>query len=171
MSEDLIITEEELNSLLNNLDLKFIAQKLKIENVDKSIITLIKIVKSLQQENKQLKEELQEANDNIIWWSNRFNAVERDNKQLKEALETKYYCQYANKCNELYDCTREEYETMAQSNMKLSLEIAEVQQENKQLKSILTELEEWLENNWKSTQDIWYVKIINKIQELKEKYK
>lgn len=86
MSEDLIITEEELNSLLNNLDLKFIAQKLKIENVDKSIITLIKIVKSLQQENKQLKEELQEANDNIIWWSNRFNAVERDNKQLKSIL-------------------------------------------------------------------------------------
>ncbi|MBR4672063.1 MAG: hypothetical protein IKO78_02535 [Bacilli bacterium] len=55
MSEDLIITDDELNTLLNNLDLKFIAQKLKIENVDKSIITLLKIVKNLQQENKQLK--------------------------------------------------------------------------------------------------------------------
>ena len=55
MSEDLIITVDELNTLLNNLDLKFIAQKLKIENVDKSIITLLKIVKNLQQENKQLK--------------------------------------------------------------------------------------------------------------------
>ena len=55
MEENSIVTEEELNSFLNNLELKFIAQKLKIENVDKSIITLLKIVKNLQQENKQLK--------------------------------------------------------------------------------------------------------------------
>ena len=48
--------------------------------------------------------------------------------RLKEALEIKYYCKYANKCNELYDCTREEYETMALSNMKLDLENAELQQ-------------------------------------------
>ena len=37
-------------------------------------------------------------------------------------------------------------------------------------RKVLNELEEWLEDNWKSTQDIWYVKIINKMQELKEKY-
>jgi len=60
MEENSIVTEEELNSFLNNLELKFIAQKLKIENVDKSIITLLKIVKNLQQENKQLKSILNE---------------------------------------------------------------------------------------------------------------
>lgn len=49
--------------------------------------------------------------------------------------------------------------------------IEHLQQENKRLKSILTELEEWLENNWKSTQDIWYVKIIEKIKELREEHK
>lgn len=77
-----MITEEELNSLLNNLDLKFIAQKLKIEKVDKSIITLIKIVKSLQQENKQLKEELK----------NKFNAQQKIDKALKYIDEfTGYY--------------------------------------------------------------------------------
>lgn len=30
------------------------------------------------------------------------------------------------------------------------------------------ELEEWLESNWKDTQDIWYVKIINKMNKIKD---
>ena len=38
----------------------------------------------LQQENKQLKEELVSANESITWWNNRFNAVTRDNKHLKD---------------------------------------------------------------------------------------
>lgn len=45
---------------------------------------IAKAIEYLLDENEQLKVELQEANDNIIWWSNRFNAVERDNRQLKE---------------------------------------------------------------------------------------
>lgn len=45
---------------------------------------IAKAIEYLLDENEQLKVELQEANYNIIWWSNRFNAVERDNKQLKE---------------------------------------------------------------------------------------
>ena len=44
------------------------------------------IIYDLQQENKQLKEELKSANEEITWWSNRFNAVERDNRQLKEEI-------------------------------------------------------------------------------------
>lgn len=39
----------------------------------------------LQQENKELKEELVSANESITWWNNRFNAVTRDNKQLKDS--------------------------------------------------------------------------------------
>ena len=35
-------------------------------------------------------------------------------------------------------------------------------------KYIVDELEKWLEDNWQQTQDIWYVKIINKLKELKE---
>lgn len=38
----------------------------------------------LQQENKELKEELVSTNESITWWNNRFNAVTRDNKQLKD---------------------------------------------------------------------------------------
>ena len=35
------------------------------------------------------------------------------------------------------------------------------------LNNIINELEKWLENNYKNTNDIWYVKIINRIKELK----
>lgn len=46
----------------------------------------------------------------------------KENRELKEALEVKSYCKYANKCNEIYDCSREEYEDMANANMRLHVE-------------------------------------------------
>ena len=45
------------------------------------------IVDERDELNKQLKAELQEANDNIIWWSNRFKAVQRDYENLKEKID------------------------------------------------------------------------------------
>ena len=54
----------------------------------------------------------------------------------------------------------------------LSLETAKkletLEKENKRLNNIIEELEKWLEDNWQQTNDIWYVKIINKLKELKE---
>ena len=41
--------------------------------------------------------------------------------------------------------------------------------ENELLKNNWSELKEWLEQNWKETQDIWYVKIINKMNEMEVK--
>lgn len=46
--------------------------------------------------------------------------------------------------------------------------IEQLQQENKQLKDNWNMLKEWLESNWKKSQDIWFVKIINKIQEIEQ---
>ena len=43
-----------------------------------------------------------------------------------------------------------------------------VQQENKQLKANWDKLKEWLESNWEESQDIWFVKIINKMQEIEQ---
>ena len=40
---------------------------------------------------------------------------------------------------------------------------------NELLKNNWSELKEWLEQNWKETQDIWYVKIINKMNEMEVK--
>ena len=41
----------------------------------------------------------------------------------------------------------------------------ELKEENKQFKDNWDKLKEWLENNWEESQDIWFVKIINKMQE------
>lgn len=38
--------------------------------------------------------------------------------------------------------------------------------EDKLLKNNWSVLKEWLEQNWEETHDIWYVKIINKMNEL-----
>lgn len=50
----------------------------------------------------------------------------KENRELKEALEVKSYCKYANKCDELDDCSREEYEDMANANMRLDVENQEL---------------------------------------------
>lgn len=44
----------------------------------------------------------------------------------------------------------------------------ELKEENKQFKDNWDKLEKWLESNWKESQDIWFVKIINKMQELEQ---
>lgn len=41
-----------------------------------------------------------------------------------------------------------------------------LKKENKQLKDNWNKLREWLESNWEESQDIWFVKIINKMHEL-----
>lgn len=38
--------------------------------------------------------------------------------------------------------------------------------ELEQLQNNWNELKKWLEENWQQSQDIWFVKIINKMQEL-----
>lgn len=46
-------------------------------------------------------------------------------------------------------------------------EILELLNEVTRLTNNWNELEEFLESNWIDTQDIWYVKIINKMKEIK----
>lgn len=48
-------------------------------------------------------------------------------------------------------------------------DIKNILEENQQLKDNWNELKTWLEENWKQSQDIWFVKIINKMQELEGK--
>lgn len=63
--------------------------------------------------------ELNKNNELLISYN---QALLKENRELKEALEIKSYCKYANKCNEIYDCSREEYEDMANANMRLNVE-------------------------------------------------
>lgn len=46
--------------------------------------------------------------------------------------------------------------------------IKQLQEENKKQKYNWNMLKEWLEKSWEESQDIWFVKIINKMQELEQ---
>ena len=167
---------------------------------------------------EELKEELGNKFEEYMY---------KANIELLEKIDIGGFCELKKKCDEgLCDCTNEEYNSMAECNMRISLENDALQQENKQLKeklevsqdneetyrlemleitkilgldehtlfddvklyaknlnSILTELEEWLNhqlNDYKVLYKMYgnpyfmieeYEKILKKIQELKEKYK
>ena len=78
------------------------------------------------------------------------NAIQfllKENQELREALEIKSYCKYANKCNEIYDCSREEYEDMANANMRLHVENQELKEKfkatNKGLQKAVLKRKKW----------------------------
>lgn len=72
---------------------------------------------------------------------------------LRSDRELDYDCFYKRQIAEMVEALREDYK--------------EIHRQNQQLKHILDELEKWLEENWQQNQDIWFVKIINKIKELR----
>ena len=46
-----------------------------------------------------------------------------------ERLKNSQYCPYNEKCEKLYECTKQEYEDMCNANMKLSLENHELKKQ------------------------------------------
>lgn len=92
---------------------------------------------------------------------NAMQALLKETQELREALEIKSYCKYANKCNEIYDCSREEYEDMANANMRLYVE-------NQELKK---QLENKYEKVGTLTNEILYeenTKLVEENQKLKQ---
>lgn len=105
--------------------------------------------KQLQQENKQLKENA-ENNDKVVDkvnWENML--LKKENLKLKNI--------------------NEEYERLNKEKFR-GFKITNVQKYNidelLSYKDNWNKLKEWLESNWEESQDIWFVKIINKMQEL-----
>ncbi len=92
-----------------------------------------------EEEHNRLKEEITNLSKDVDMWNAKYNDMFDENRMLKEALEAKSYCKYANKCDELNDCSREEYEDMANANTKLSAENYDLQEENQELKKQLEE--------------------------------
>ena len=90
-----------------------------------------------EEEHNKLKEEITNLSKDVDMWNAKYNEMFDENKKLKEALETKSYCKYANKCDELDDCSREEYEDMANANVRLSVENYDLKEENQELKKYL----------------------------------
>lgn len=81
--------------------------------------------------------EIENLSKDVDMWNAKYNDMFDENKRLKEALEAKSYCKYANKCDEFDDCSREEYEDMANANTRLSVENYDLKEENKKLKEQL----------------------------------
>lgn len=112
---------------------------LEVKNESQAIAkeVVLSEIRNSQEENEKLKEEITNLSKEIDMWNSKYNDMFDENKRLKEALEAKSYCKYANKCDELDDCSREEYEDMANANVRLSVENYDLKEENQQLKKYL----------------------------------
>lgn len=91
---------------------------------------------------------------------NAMQVLLKENQELREALEIKSYCKYTNKCNEIYDCSREEYEDMANANMRLHVENQELKEK---LYLCTPEIPQNSHNNY-----ISYVDLINKLYSIEK---
>lgn len=100
-----------------------------------------------EEEHNKLKEEITDLSKEIDMWNAKYNDMFDENKRLKEALEAKSYCKYANKCDELDDCSREEYENMANANVRLKVENCDLKEENQELKLELSGYRQAILNN------------------------
>ena len=118
-----------------------------------------------EEEHKKLKEEITNLSKDVDMWNAKYNDMFDENRMLKEALEAKSYCKYANKCDELNDCSREEYEDMANANVRLSGENYDLKEENQRLKK---QLENKYEKVGTLTDELLYeenTKLINQQKE------
>ena len=100
-----------------------------------------------EEEHNKLKEEITNLSKDVDMWNAKYNDMFDENKRLKEALEAKSYCKYANKCDELDDCSREEYEDMANANVRLKVENCDLKEENQELKLELSGYRQAILNN------------------------
>lgn len=107
-----------------------------------------------------------ETNPNVMIYMEslmeNYEKLEQENKQLKE-LKYKFF-----------DYSGDEESFTLEDYLEISNELYDYEQENKQLKSILTELEKWLKEQGNNGIDEWgnhYTICGYKLNQLKEKYK
>lgn len=116
------------------------------------------IINNRDKEITNLQQEIQEANDSITWWTNRFRAVERENKRLKGELNCKeYFSSIMSEDTEFVILTKNNYDRQ-QKDIELELidYKSRLEKANNQLKIIMQiikeqptrniEDDEWLEN-------------------------
>ena len=76
--------KEETKEILNKLLEYFKESNINDFGYEKDKLISYEEAQILLDYITNLQQELQEANESITWWSNRFKAVERDNERLKE---------------------------------------------------------------------------------------
>lgn len=75
--------------------------------------------------------------------------------------------EYTNFLNTINTLPKKEYEIIRRGVLQLNDDKKALFKEIDRLNNIINRLEDFLEKNYKNTQDIWYIKIINKLKELK----
>lgn len=143
-STELIVTEEnnylKFGEYLNDMQCDDTTNKLCLDDLE--------YVKELQQENKQLKAELQlyqgalkRENEAI----HRVNDLEEENQELKKQLEE----------------NKDKINWYENFEINKTIDKLRIKHNNQQKEFI-----NFLEDNYKETQDIWYIKILQKYKEI-----
>ena len=78
------------------------------------------------------------------------------------------YCDYVSECSRKCEYDSIMCKVYRSFPKVVDKSYEQLQQENKRFKDNWDKLKEWLESNWEESQDIWFVKIINKMQELEQ---
>lgn len=83
------MSDKELEEYINKIEPNFDShlEKGTIEMSNEYYNLLEEKMARVINNNQELKTELKESNDSVIWWSNRFNAINKQNEELKKQLE------------------------------------------------------------------------------------
>ena len=143
-----------------------------------------KAIKQLQQENKILKENA-ENNDKVVDkvnWENML--LKKENAELKSQLRGTTHCFDEEEHNKLkeeitnlskdVDMWNAKYNDMFDENRMLKKQVENykklgfkyLQDKNNNLETQQKEFINFLEDNYKETQDIWYIKILQKYKSI-----
>lgn len=109
----------------------------KYENPEDMTLMMMWCTEKVKDENEKLKEEITNLSKDVDMWNAKYNDMFDENRMLKKQVE--------------------EYKRLGFKHLNDKCNKLENQQK---------EFMEWLEENWKTTQDIWYIKILNKYKEI-----
>lgn len=133
--------------------------ELKEELLYEMGISALKEIENLQQENKQLKDNQVRALNKIRDFINDANCELQESKYSNDnhGLYWELFKKNLTNIQKLIKgINNDEYVTIPKYREKELLN----------LEDNWDKLKEWLESNWQLSQDIWFVKIINKMQEI-----
>ena len=103
--------------------------------------------------------------NNYLKFGEYLNDMQCDDTANKLSLDD---LEYVKKLKQENKQIQERMEYLERSNNRREDTILEQRQEISDLEDNWDKLKEWLESNWEESQDIWFVKIINKMQELEQ---
>ena len=110
----------------------------------KYVVADTELIRDLSKENKELKKQLEEL-ESIVGLRQKRNLINKFNKEYDEEDKKK---------------------NPNRSHAEIIPDAEEIYRRYYAMKTQQKEFIEWLKENWKTTQDIWYIKILNKYRSI-----